>query len=323
MTDNTIILKQLNHFVRKHEFFGRLSLVLFATSDRRKFERDVYDFGRSLGLSKRQAREELRKARAFCGEEDYDSDKSAWRDEIDDSLATLGKLSNLLPHVRVKDPMESVCLFKEQNASFVPDTTQGMKEEEQEKSNLDLEKIVIGSETTVPELPMASTTKAESTKSKKRKSVGTDVNVKANMEKKIRQKGTRVLVAEYEDATQTVQPMNVDEDEKRKVRRDRKRKKRSLQSSNTKIGSVDLPKLDSEEENSQANPNSKTIKPQNLQCESPQGDKSEKAEGVEMELRVTEKIEDISSLYQQSKQVSIENKENRDASHQGFPSPMS
>lgn len=68
----------------------------FTTSDRRKFERDVYDFGRSVGLSKRQAREELSKARAFCGERDYDSDNSAWEDEVDDSLITLGKLADII-----------------------------------------------------------------------------------------------------------------------------------------------------------------------------------------------------------------------------------
>lgn len=56
----------------------------------------MYDFGRSLGLTKRQAREELRKARTFCGEREYDSDVSAWRDEIDDSSITLSKFSDLL-----------------------------------------------------------------------------------------------------------------------------------------------------------------------------------------------------------------------------------
>lgn len=290
----------------------------FTTSDRRKFERDIYDFGRSLGLSKRQARHELRKARTFCGEENYDSDHSAWGDEIDDSLATLGRLSNFIEQVKVKVPGESVCSLKERKLSSTPNATQEIKEENQEISNFDLEKITTSTEIKVPESSLAMTAGAEIAKSKKRKSVGTDtvfVNVKEHVEKRTRQEGTTKIWPQCDNAIQTVQPTSIGEDQKRQARKDRKKKKRRARSSNTQTESVSLLKLDSEKEKSQADPDNKVVKRQILRSESPREDNSDKAEDVKMGG-------DSANLWQRSQQGSTEDKGIRDASHQGFSSPM-
>ena len=79
------ITKILNLFIRRHPFFAQQSLSQYTTSERRKFERDVYDFARAQDLTKAQAKSQTIKARAMCGEEDYDSDNSALGDEVDDS----------------------------------------------------------------------------------------------------------------------------------------------------------------------------------------------------------------------------------------------
>lgn len=86
------IAKQINHYIRKHPFFEQ-SLAAFSTSERRQFERNVYDFARGLGLKKSEARRHVIKAREFCGEEQYDSDSSSFEDEIDDSRFILETLS--------------------------------------------------------------------------------------------------------------------------------------------------------------------------------------------------------------------------------------
>ena len=88
------IAKQINHYIRKHPFFEQ-SLAAFSTSERRQFERNVYDFARGLGLRKSEARRHVIKAREFCGEEQYDSDSSSFEDEIDDSRFILETLSTL------------------------------------------------------------------------------------------------------------------------------------------------------------------------------------------------------------------------------------
>ena len=88
------IAKQMNHYIRKHPFFEK-SLATFSTSERRQFERNVYDFARGLGLKKSEARRHVIKAREFCGEEQNDSDSSSYEDEIDDSRSILEALSSL------------------------------------------------------------------------------------------------------------------------------------------------------------------------------------------------------------------------------------
>ena len=82
----------MNFFIRKHPS-PKNSLSTFTKSERRQFDRNSYDFGRGLGLKKSEAMRHVIKAREFCGEEDYSSDVSALRDEIDDSAFILDRLS--------------------------------------------------------------------------------------------------------------------------------------------------------------------------------------------------------------------------------------
>ena len=86
------ISRQINLFIRKHPFLEK-SLSTFTKSERRQFERNVYDFGRGLGLKRPEARKYVTKVREFCGEEQCESEASALRDEIDDSAAILNGLS--------------------------------------------------------------------------------------------------------------------------------------------------------------------------------------------------------------------------------------
>ncbi|KAL8832846.1 MAG: hypothetical protein Q9191_000030 [Dirinaria sp. TL-2023a] len=73
-------------FVRSHHFFQKAA-TSFTTSERRKFERDTYDFARSMSFSKRDAKKQVIKARHLCGEADYDSEQSALGGEVDDPAA--------------------------------------------------------------------------------------------------------------------------------------------------------------------------------------------------------------------------------------------
>ncbi|KAL8695972.1 MAG: hypothetical protein Q9224_003043 [Gallowayella concinna] len=78
--------KQLNHFMRRHKFVTEQSFATYTTSQRRAFERDVYDYSRALGLAKSRAKASVLSARRLCGEEDYDSDDTRLDDdEMDDS----------------------------------------------------------------------------------------------------------------------------------------------------------------------------------------------------------------------------------------------
>ena len=86
------ISRQINLFIRKHPFLEK-SLSTFTRSEGRQFERNVYDFGRGLGLKKSEARKYVIKVREFCGEEQCESEVSALRDEIDDSAVILNGLS--------------------------------------------------------------------------------------------------------------------------------------------------------------------------------------------------------------------------------------
>ena len=216
----------------------------------------------------------------FCGEGDYDSDKSAWGDEVDDSLVILDKLSNLVvstsTDVELLTPLgdkvarESVFLLKEQNASSFPNLTQGIEEVNQEKPNFDLKKIATGTETTVPKPSLVGVNWAELVKSKKRKSVETEevlVDEDRHVEKKTRQQGMTRIGTQYENATQTVQH-------------------------------------------------------QYLTSHNAQDDNFEQAESAKIGWNAEWKSGNRSTLCRQSKQRSIENEEIRDASHQGFPSPM-
>ncbi|MCJ1402159.1 hypothetical protein MMC11_005378 [Xylographa trunciseda] len=91
------LLMQINHYVRAHPFITQ-SLHGYTTTQRRTFEREVYDYARTVGLLKEQARAEVRRARTFCGELDYDSDDSRLGDEVDDSANNPNTtLSGLMP----------------------------------------------------------------------------------------------------------------------------------------------------------------------------------------------------------------------------------
>ncbi|KAL9577085.1 MAG: hypothetical protein Q9212_006602, partial [Teloschistes hypoglaucus] len=84
--------KNINRFVRRHNFFREQSLGQYTASQRRAFIRDVYDYARALSLPKVQAREATITARALCGEEAYNSDDSKLdEEEIDDSAAFLAR----------------------------------------------------------------------------------------------------------------------------------------------------------------------------------------------------------------------------------------
>ena len=84
----------LSQFIRRHSFFSQLSTGQFTTSERRKFERDIYDFARASNRSQKHAREAISKARDFC-EQGCDSDNSAWENEIDDSSEILKRLCDV------------------------------------------------------------------------------------------------------------------------------------------------------------------------------------------------------------------------------------
>lgn len=65
----------------------------FTKSERRQFERDVYDFGKALGLGHAAAKKQVVRTRALCGEEGYDSDSSALANEFEDSAAIMRTLA--------------------------------------------------------------------------------------------------------------------------------------------------------------------------------------------------------------------------------------
>ena len=92
------ITKQMNHYIRKHPFFAK-SLATFTKSERRQFERNVYDFARGLGLKKAEATRHVVKAREFCGEVKDDNDSSTFEGETDDSRFILETLSASNLHV--------------------------------------------------------------------------------------------------------------------------------------------------------------------------------------------------------------------------------
>lgn len=90
------IPKQVAMFVRKHPFLEQVAGP-FTKSDRRKFERDVYDYAEALGLDHAAAKKQVIKARGFCGEEQYDSDNSALGEEIDNSRDIIKRLDTVRP----------------------------------------------------------------------------------------------------------------------------------------------------------------------------------------------------------------------------------
>ena len=92
-TISTRLSQLINHFVRRHSFFTQQSLSQYTSSERRKFERDIYDFARAQDLTKAQANVQIIRARGMCGEEEYDSENSALGDEVDDANTVMQSLS--------------------------------------------------------------------------------------------------------------------------------------------------------------------------------------------------------------------------------------
>ena len=82
------VSKQINVFIRRH-LFVISSTERFTTSQRRAFLRDVYDYSRSLGLGKKEAKHQTIKAREICGEDEYNTDETSLENEIDDSNSIL------------------------------------------------------------------------------------------------------------------------------------------------------------------------------------------------------------------------------------------
>ena len=121
------ITKQMNHYIRKHPFFEK-SLAVVTKSERRQFERNVYDFARGLGLKKYEARRHVVKAREFCGEEKSGSDSTSFEGEIDDSrwiMETCSSLDESAAEVMVTNlPNRRVdCSDKTRAAPDVPTNT--------------------------------------------------------------------------------------------------------------------------------------------------------------------------------------------------------
>ena len=100
------ITKQINHYIRRHPFVEK-SLAITLKSERRQFERNVYDFARDLGLKKNEAKMHVVKARVFCGEEPYDSDTSSFEGEIDDTRSTSDSSSGASLDELAAVPMDS------------------------------------------------------------------------------------------------------------------------------------------------------------------------------------------------------------------------
>lgn len=83
----------MNHFARRHKFVTEQSFSTYTTSQRRAFERDIYDYSRALGFAKSRAKASVLSARRLCGEEHYDSDDTRLDDdELDDSSVILVSL---------------------------------------------------------------------------------------------------------------------------------------------------------------------------------------------------------------------------------------
>ena len=84
-------MTRMEKYIRDHPFFAQQSVFKFSTTQRRSFERDVYDHARGLNYSKANAKKQVVTARHLCGEKDYDSDDSRLGNEVDDSEAVLLK----------------------------------------------------------------------------------------------------------------------------------------------------------------------------------------------------------------------------------------
>ena len=98
---------EIGLFIRSHSFFVQQSdeADIHTAAVRRAFERDVYDFARSLKLSKREAMRQVIRARQFCGEVEYDSDESALGDEVSESKAAASQPPKISSEIQSAEPL--------------------------------------------------------------------------------------------------------------------------------------------------------------------------------------------------------------------------
>lgn len=82
--------------IKRYVIFHKFNQDPYAShtiSQRREFERNVYDYARANGLSKQEARSEIREARVMCGAPESDSEDSSYGPEDDDSSEILAQLA--------------------------------------------------------------------------------------------------------------------------------------------------------------------------------------------------------------------------------------
>lgn len=82
----------IKRYVIFHKF-NRDPYASHTTSQRREFERNVYDYARAYGLGKQEALSEVRKARIIAGAPEDDSGDSSFGSEIDDTSKILSQLA--------------------------------------------------------------------------------------------------------------------------------------------------------------------------------------------------------------------------------------
>ena len=148
------------NYICQHAFCRRTrGLELCFTSQRRNFERDIYDYARALDFSKQQAEMFVKTARSHCKSsmmtgngrrevfasndpDDVEAETSAWEGEVDDSMDTLRRLEKglegdgksqemdvVLPSIEDPETREDA-----QDLENVPDEKQEHTQEAEEKS---------------------------------------------------------------------------------------------------------------------------------------------------------------------------------------------
>ena len=102
--------RSMSEFISEHSFYRTFRVVLLVTSQRRAFERDVYDHARALGLSPLEAKEQVRLASLQCGQrERMDSDEdTCWEDEQDDTAKSSWILNEI-----AQAPQQALQKFKQ------------------------------------------------------------------------------------------------------------------------------------------------------------------------------------------------------------------
>ena len=227
---SSLIAKSVNHFIRRHPFFAQQSLSAYTTSERRKFERDVYDFARAQGLSKVQAKIQTVKAREMCGEEEYDSENSALGDEVNDNKDIIRGLSapsavkstssEVWPPIETKEVIEVPS--EEEEQATITIATKGVPSDAKENE--------VNAQTPHVETEAGKSSKSAETKLKSSQTNNSEVpDVRTKVDKRI---GEAITEVQHSSAAQ---PSSVAagkskaglEDESNKRKAERKEKKRA------------------------------------------------------------------------------------------------